>query len=83
LENLVKLQWEMIDRIRELRKQSTYPMRSRAPTYPQEFYILFFRINALMRQILKKRDSKEEAMIVPEVRREIAQLSQELQELVQ
>ena len=84
MENLVKLQWEMIDRLRELRKQATYPMRGvRAPTYPQEFYFLFFRTNAVIRQILKRRDSSEEAPVVPEVIREIDQLSREFQELTQ
>ena len=81
MENLVKLQWEMIDQLRELRKQGTYPIRGvRAPKYPPEFYVLYFRSNAVKRQILKKLDSSEEAQVVPEVKREIDQLSRELQE---
>ena len=74
----------MIDRLRELRQQGTYPIRGvRAPTYPNEFYILFFRSNAVKQQILKKLDPSEEAPIVPEVKREIDQLSREFQELTQ
>jgi hypothetical protein len=53
----------------------------RLPTYPAEFYLLWFRIGTVQRQIIKKRDSKEEEPIAPEVNREIERLQQTLEEV--
>jgi hypothetical protein len=83
LEDLVRLQWEMIDRFRELKGMGTMEPGSRLPipTYPEELYQLLPRINAVMRQIREKRDSQAEAPIVPEVRREIERLEQASEEV--
>ena len=78
LEELVDLEREVIDRFRELREQGTYPSGSRAPMYPNEFYILWHRANTIQREIVERRKSPEEAQITPELKRKIKDLEKAL-----
>jgi hypothetical protein len=73
----------MIDRFRELKGMGTREPGSRfpIPSYPEEFYLLWFRINTVQRQIIKKRDSQADAPIAPEVHREIQRLEQTFEEV--
>jgi hypothetical protein len=82
VKDLVQLQWEMIDRFRELRGSRTVK-GTQLPTYPPEFYVLWYRINTVMRQIVNKRDSREGAETVPEVKRDIERLQQAIEEVAQ
>jgi hypothetical protein len=72
----------MLDRFRELRGEGSYPSeRANVPVYPQEFYLLWYRLNVVRREIVERWESPEEAQITPELDREVEQLQRELQEV--
>jgi hypothetical protein len=76
----------MIDRFRELRKSRTVGRTITGkpiPTYPVEFYVLWYRTNAVMRRIIDERDSQAEAPIAPEVSRELDRLLETFEEIAQ
>ena len=72
MRDLVDFQWDLLHRFREVKGSQDGPRIL-------EYILLGYRINAVMRMILKRRDSEAEAPIVPEFKREISRLEESIQ----
>ena len=81
LDDLVDLEEDLIEHFRGLKRQGSTPPGARLPIYPGEIYLILFRANVVMRAILEKRESVDEAMITPEINRRVQRIEEELKTL--
>jgi hypothetical protein len=64
----------MLERFRELRGQGTFPSeRARTQVYPDEFYLFWYRLNTLRRELVSRWQT-----VPPELERDAEELDREL-----
>ncbi len=85
MRELALFQWDLLEHYADLKASGTESRTAKgAPifTHPPEFYVVWGRVNRVMREIVHRRDSRGEVEIAPEVKRELDGVEEKFAEVV-